>query len=244
MKRYKLFIEFKGTHFSGWQIQPNARTVEEEIEQALSKILQQPVDIIGQGRTDSGVHAEKQIAHVDLPLDNSVDDLLYALRGVLPKAITVWDMQQVSTAFHARFDATSRQYRYQIITRPSPLLRDLSFFEAQPLDFDLMTKCACLIQGKNDFENFSKANKDQKHAICTIEVSTWEQQDYVWIYRIKANRFVHNMVRRLVGTMLEVGKGELTFQQFQELLNNPESSFISTGITGRGLILEDVLYGS
>ncbi len=264
-QRYKLFIEYKGMRYSGWQKQPNAKTVEEEVEKAFSQILRQAIDIIGQGRTDSGVHAEKQIAHVDIEPRNDVPDLLYALRGVLPTDICVWKMEKVSSDFHARFDAKSRQYRYQILTRSSPLLRDVAVFEANPLDVEMMQRCAEMVKGTHDFKNFSRANRDQKNTICTVHTSSicrsgilpdhvesgtfltgkvpvLQKKDFLITYRIKANRFVHNMVRRLVGTMLEVGKGKLSIGQFEELLNNPETELKSTGITGKGLILEDVSY--
>ncbi len=241
-QRYKLFIEYKGTHFSGWQKQLNSKTVQGELEIAFGQILQQAVHITGQGRTDSGVHAEKQIAHVDLDSKTNIGNLLYALRGVLPKDICVWKMEKASLKFHARFEAKSRQYRYQILTRPSPLLRDFAIFEAFSLNIKAMEKCAGMIAGTHDFENFSKANRDQKNTICTVLSSTLNKKDYLITYRIKANRFVHHMVRRLVGTMLQVGKGKIESKQFDELLNKTDTELISTGITGRGLILEEVEY--
>lgn len=242
-QRYKLLIEFKGTHYSGWQIQPNAITVEEKIEQALTKILQCPVDIKGQGRTDSGVHAEKQVAHVDLHTDKTTTDILYALRGVLPHDIYVWKMEKTEDDFHARFDAKSRCYRYQILTRPSPLLKDTAVFKAFSLDLKQMERCAEIIEGTHDFINFSKASSEQKSTVCHITTSTLEQKgDLLIIYRIAANRFVHHMVRRLVGTMLKVGMGKTDFTEFKELLFDTNTSHICTGITGKGLILEDVEY--
>lgn len=242
LSKYKLFIEFKGTRYSGWQKQPNAKTIEEEIEKAFSRILQQKINIVGQGRTDSGVHAEKQIAHVDIEEKNNVNDLLYALRGVLPRDISVWKMEKTDENFHARFDAKSRQYRYQILTRPSPLLREVAIYEAHNLNYQAMRECAEQLIGKHDFENFSKANKDQKNAVCEVTLSNLIKEEYLITYRIKANRFVHHLVRRLVGSMLQVGKGKMRVEHFEELLNEPKTDLRSTGITGRGLILEDVIY--
>lgn len=241
-QRYKLFIEFKGTRYSGWQIQPNAQTVEGEIEKAFSQILRRPVDVVGQGRTDSGVHAEKQVAHADINPDNDIPDLLYALRGVLPKDIAVWKMQKVSGDFHARFDAKSRKYRYQIVLRPTPLLRDVSFFENRTLNIELMKDCAGKVKGTHNFDKFSKANKDQQNSVCTVDISTLEKDDFLLTYRVRANRFVHHTVRRLVGTMLEVGKGKMKAEQFEELLEDQETDLTSTGIAGKGLILENVDY--
>ncbi len=242
MPRYKLYIEFEGTAYSGWQIQPNVPTVEEEIENGLSRILQEPIDIIGQGRTDSGVHAEEQIAHVDIDKEINTDDVLYALLGVLPRDIAVWKMEKVTADFHARFDAQSRQYRYQIVTRPSPLLYNFAAFEPQLTNFEAMRNCAAMIRGEHDFECFSKANKDQQGAVCTVTRSEFTRDNHLIVYRIAANRFVHHMVRRLVGSMLQVGRGKWPPEKFADLLNHPDEEKSSHGAPAKGLILEKVNY--
>lgn len=242
MPRYKLYIEFEGTAYSGWQIQPNVPTVEEEIEKALSRILQEPIDIMGQGRTDSGVHAEVQVAHFDCDHDLDINKLQYALLGVLPRDIAVWKMEKTTTDFHARFDAQSRQYRYQIVTRPSPLYYNFAAFEPQLTNYEAMQQCAAIILGEHDFECFSKANKDQNDAVCTVTRSEFTRDDYLITYHIAANRFVHHMVRRLVGGMLQVGRGKWPPEQFSDLLNNPDDEKSSHGASAKGLILEKVNY--
>ena len=242
MTRYKLYIEYEGTHYSGWQIQPNATTVEETLERALSRILQEDIGVIGQGRTDSGVHAEAQIAHCDIEQEIDINKLLYALLGVLPRDISVWDMEEVAGDFHARFDGKTRQYRYQIVTRPSPLL----YHQAELLRYDLneqaMQECAQMIGGEHDFECFSKSDKDQPNAVCTVEHSEFHRKGPMITYRIRANRFVRHMVRRLLGTMLQVGKGERTVEHFANLLHEPHETKTSHGASAKGLILEKVEY--
>lgn len=242
MARYKIHIEFEGTAYSGWQIQPNVPTIEETIEKALSRILQEDIDIIGQGRTDSGVHAEAQVAHFDTEQSIDSEQLLYALLGVLPRDISVWNMKQVDNNFHARFDAKARRYRYQVVTRPSPLLYKTAAFEPQIKHFEAMQRCAEMLKGTHDFESFSKKNKDQYGAQCNVTLSELKQEGFRIKYHIQANRFVHHMVRRLMGSMLQVGTGKRTTTEFADLLNNPHEDKTSHGAPAKGLILEKVLY--
>ena len=242
MARYKLLIEFDGTHYSGWQKQPNSNTVEEEIESALSRILTQPVNIIGQGRTDSGVHAEGQVAHFDYSGDLSPDDLLYALLGVLPRDIAVWDMHKVSDNFHARFDARSRRYRYQIARRPVPLLRKKSEMILDDLHIEAMKQCAQKVFGAYNFDSFTKPDNDNPDSICEVMESGFSVADPLLIYHIEANRFVRHMVRRLVGTMIEVGQGKRTVDEFKDMIDNPSKDKNGHGAAAKGLILEKVAY--
>lgn len=242
MARYKLLIGYDGTRYSGWQIQPNANTVEEELEKAFSRILQEEIDIMGQGRTDSGVHAEEQVAHVDIVQDIDIGKLLYALLGVLPRDISVWHMEPARGDFHARFYGKSRRYRYQIVTRPDPLLYRFASLQRYELDIKAMRQCATMIKGAHDFESFSKTDKDQPHAVCTVDLSEFSQQDHIIRYHIRANRFVRHMVRRLVGTMLQVGQGKHTPAHFRKLLEEPAGGHISHGADAKGLILEKVEY--
>jgi tRNA pseudouridine38-40 synthase len=242
MPRYKLFIEYDGTAYCGWQKQPNAGTVEEELEKAFTQILREPIDLIGQGRTDSGVHAEAQVAHFDSGQSIIRDDFLYALLGVLPRDIAVWDLQQVAEDFHARFDAKSRQYRYQMVTRPSPLADRFAKQVRNDLNLDVINKCAEIVAGTKDFWRFCKVSGQQKSTVCDVEYSAFQSENHHLMYRIRANRFVHHMVRRLVGTMLHVGNGKISLDQFREMLENPESEHRAHGIAAKGLFLEKVEY--
>ena len=242
MPRYKIVIEYDGTDYSGWQRQPNSPTVEEEIEKALSQILREPIDIKGQGRTDSGVHAEAQVAHFDISRELNSGQLLYALLGVLPRDIAVYEMKEVSDDFHARFDAKSRRYRYQIMTRPGPLRRHQALMVLNELDVDAMRRCADMIHGIHNFESFTKSSAGQEHTKCDIICSEFEQNGSMLIYYIEANRFLHHMVRRLVGTILQVGKGKENVNYFEQLLHNPQKKISGHGAPARGLILEKVTY--
>ncbi|MGD8428315.1 MAG: tRNA pseudouridine(38-40) synthase TruA, partial [Balneolaceae bacterium] len=226
----------------GWQKQPESDTVEEQIEAALAQILRKPVDIIGQGRTDSGVHAEGQVAHFDFSEVLDEDKLLYALLGVLPSDISVWDMQEVASDFHARFDAIARRYRYQIAVRPAPLWRNTSEMVLNKLNLEAMTTCAQKIKGTHNFDSFTKSNNDNPDSTCTVEISEFSHQGPLLLYHIEANRFVHHMVRRLVGTMIQVGKGKRTVAEFSDLITAPSKKKNGFGAAAKGLILEKVIY--
>lgn len=242
MPRYKLTIEFDGTNYSGWQKQPNANTVEEEVEAALSRILQTPVDVIGQGRTDSGVHAEGQVAHFDIQESLEPDQILYALLGVLPHDIAVWDMHTVSDDFHARFDAVSRKYRYQVARRPVPLLRSTSEMVLGELNVKAMRTCAQKIAGIHNFDSFTKPDNDNPDSTCEVSRSEFVEEKPLLVYHIEANRFVRHMVRRLVGTMLQVGEGKRTVEEFVNMIEKPSKQKNGHGAAAKGLILEKVNY--
>ncbi len=242
MPRYKISIEFDGTNYSGWQKQPNSNTVEEEIEKALSRILPQQVDIIGQGRTDSGVHAEEQVAHFDFPDELDRDRLLYALLGVLPEDISVWDIQEVKADFHARFHAVSRRYRYQISRRRVPLHRLTSEMVLGDLDLDAMHLCAQKIKGTHNFDSFTKPDNENPDSVCEVSCSKFTDDGQLLIYHIEANRFVRHMVRRLVGTMIKVGQGKRTADEFIKMIDEPSKQKNGHGAAAKGLILEKVKY--
>ncbi len=242
MPRYKLIIEFDGTDFSGWQIQPDARTVEGEIEKAMSKILQQPVDIVGQGRTDSGVHAKGQVAHVDLPGSINPDKFLFGVNGLVGEEIRIHDMVEVHSEFHARFDATSREYEYTILKIPSPLKNRTTWWPCRNVDFQIMKECVQILKGEFDFSGFSKFNEENYTTLCTILNAELEEVEDEVIFKIQANRFLRNMVRRLVGTLVEVGKGKLSREDFKEKLEKPEASVTTKTAPAKGLVLSNVFY--
>lgn len=242
MPRYKISIEFDGTNYSGWQKQPNSNTVEEEVEAALSQILQQPIDVIGQGRTDSGVHAEEQVAHFDFSSELDPDRLLYALLGVLPHDIAVWDLQEVEADFHARFNAVARRYRYQIARRPMPLQRATSEMLLEELDIEAMNLCAQKVKGTHNFDSFTKPDNENPDSVCKVICSEFSEHKPLLIYHIEANRFVRHMVRRLVGTMIQVGRGKRTTDEFINMIEKPSKKKNGHGAAAKGLILEKVTY--
>lgn len=242
MKRYKLIIEFDGTNFSGWQIQPDSRTVEEELEKAFSQILQQPIDLIGQGRTDAGVHAKGQVAHVDLPDSVNPEKLIFGVNGLVGSEVQVHRIEEIHADFHARFDALSRQYEYMIIKKQSPLKREISWYPGNDLDVGKMQKCIKFLSGEFDFKGFSKFNEENYTTLCNIQLCELIEEGDELIFRIRANRFLRNMVRRLVGTMVEVGKGKMRVSEFKEILENSKSELRAFTAPAKGLVLSKVLY--
>lgn len=242
MPRYKILVEYDGTDYNGWQLQPKGKTVEGAIETGLSQILQQPVDIVGQGRTDSGVHAEGQAAHFDFPKELDGNKMIYALLGVLPRDIAVWNMERVAEDFHARFNAKSRRYRFQAVTRPSPLWERQAEMVLEELDLKAMRSCAEMILGTHDFESFTISSEDQERTECEVTLSEWSRQDHLLFYRIRANRFLRRMVRRLAGTMIRVGQKKNSIEDFQQLLREPSKDRGGHSAAAKGLILERVEY--
>ncbi len=245
MPRWKLTIEFDGTHFSGWQRQQKGRTVQEELELALSTFCRKEIEVSGQGRTDSGVHAEDQVAHADIPGAVDPDRLLSAMRGLLPEDMAVIDAKVVEAEFHARFDAQSRLYRYQIATRPVPMKRKLHWMLLTPFDEDILHRCAELVMGEHDFRNFAKEEKPTEHVSsteCTITTSYWVSEQDIWIYKIEGNRFLRHMVRRIVGSTMMTATGRMEMDAFRELLDGKHVHRKGHSAPPEGLILEKVLY--
>ncbi|RNC79722.1 MAG: tRNA pseudouridine(38-40) synthase TruA [Balneola sp.] len=242
MPRYKLTIEYDGTNFSGWQVQPEARTVEGELEEAFSKVVQQPIDLIGQGRTDAGVHALGQIAHIDLPEGTDPDKLIFSANRIVSEEVFIHSIEEVTPAFHARFDATFREYEYQLISTYSPLNRTRSVLLPREYDSNLMHQAATLIKGEHDFAPFSKFNEDNYTTLCTVLDSEFEETKGLLIYRIRANRFLRNMVRRLVGTMIKIGEGKLSLTEFEAALSDPSYEIATQTAPANGLTLKKVHY--
>ncbi|MEX0771435.1 MAG: tRNA pseudouridine(38-40) synthase TruA [Balneolaceae bacterium] len=242
MARWKFKLEYDGTRFRGWQKQRHGRTVQEELEKALATFCQTDVKVMGQGRTDSGVHAEGQIAHADLPDHTPVERLLPAMRGLLPIDMAMIDAERVSDNFHARFDAKSRRYRYQIARRPFPLKRHLYWVHLQDLDTDILHKCASFILGEHNFKNYSRQETKQQNTVCTITTSEWNIDGDLLVYRIEGNRFLRHLVRRLVGTMQQTATGKLSMDHFCHLLTASEVSKKGHAAPPEGLILENVRY--
>ena len=239
--RYLLYIEFLGTQYAGWQKQPDQTTIQEVIENVLEQVLQQRVSIYGQGRTDAGVHALYQVAHFDCNRQIDTYKLKYAFLGLLPRDIAVWDIKQVKNNFHARFDALERHYHYNIITQPSAFFSDRAELILKNLDLQSMQKCSSSVIGKHDFRNFSKED-DRKNYICSIKRSSWSKENGALTFSIAANRFLRHLVRRLVGTMIEVGLDKKSLKEFNLLLNDPNTSVTPHMAAAKGLTLTKVLY--
>ena len=247
MRNLKMIIEYVGSDFYGWQKQPEQlglRTVQHELEKAVRQITSQDqLQIIGAGRTDTGVHAKGQVANVTIEKNIECNRLHYALNCVLPKDINIVSLSETSENFHARFDALSRAYRYFISQRPSVFTRSYSLVENQALDQKAMQECATMILGKHDFSAFSKISPDQQNKTCSVLKAQWQRygQNQLML-EIQANRFLHSMVRLLVGAMLDVGKGKKSISDFQEVLTGKNVKSASPAAPPQGLFLWHVQY--
>lgn len=244
-ERWKLVFEYDGTDFSGWQRQPNARTVERDIETAFSTLYQKDIDIIGQGRTDAGVHARGQVAHTDLPSKFSSNKLIHAMRGLLPKDIVLLEADVAQSDFHARFSATERAYSYVVMQRHSPLMRKRAWSCGYSLDQIQLNEMAEMVKRAVNFVNFCIPDEDQKLTTqSSITTSRWEVNKNVYCYKICANRFLRHMVRRLVGSMVQVAAGRATMVSFKELLEGAVVSQKGYSAPAHGLYLDSVSYES
>lgn len=240
--RYVLDISYHGKAYAGWQRQINANTVQEELEKAMATLLRQPISTLGAGRTDAGVHARQLIVHFDyegaLPTN-----FFYGVNGVLPHDIAVHRLlQPTDEEFHARFDALSRTYEYHLVRQKTPLSYGVSFWVRQELDFVAMNKAARSMANYTDFASFCKAHGDNKTTLCNLSHAYWEKQGDIWVFHIKANRFLRGMVRAVVGTLLEVGKRKMTVKGFQQIIEGKDRKLAGANIAAEGLFLTEVTY--
>jgi tRNA pseudouridine38-40 synthase len=239
--RYFLELSYDGTPFVGWQRQPAGDSVQSCLEDALSILFRKPLTIVGAGRTDAGVHAHQLFAHVDL--DEHVDqDLTFRLNKLLPKEIAVRNFIAVTQDAHARFDAVSRIYRYHITTQKNPFLQKRSYQFAKPLDLDLMNQAAKILIDHKNFKCFSKSKTDVKTYVCDIQQVHWQQNGSKLVFFIQANRFLRNMVRAIVGTLIEVGLRKISISDFEAILASRDRSQAGYSVPAHGLYLEKVNY--
>jgi tRNA pseudouridine38-40 synthase len=242
MRAFKLIIEYDGTEFVGWQSQINGRAVQDEVIRVLGEILQEDVTLIGSGRTDSGVHARGQVAGFRTASPISAPKLLSALNGLLPRDICVHSVEEVSPAFNARFDARLRRYRYFISRRPSAVDRRFCWYVSSPLDIPLMQAVARRCTGAHDFSAFCTHAHEVENRHCTVSRSGWAAEGFSLIYEIVADRFVHGMVRSLVGTMVDIGRGKIAGEEFDGILASGDRRRAGSAAPARGLFLEEVGY--
>jgi len=240
--RYFTELAFKGTNYHGWQIQSNALSVQEVFNAALSTVLRHQIETLGSGRTDTGVHARQLFAHFDSETALLPADLVTSLNSLLPQDISVIRVFEVSPKAHARFDATSREYEYHVHFSKDPFYHGLSTRINYKPNFEQMNEAAALLPGSGDFSSFSKSRTQVKTNWCTIEFARWEEHGNQWVFRIKANRFLRNMVRAIVGTLLEVGKGELSVSGFLEVIQSANRTRAGMSVPAEGLYLCRVEY--
>jgi len=255
--RYKLTLSYDGAPFCGYQIQPGSPSVQECVEAALSRLLNRPVAIVGAGRTDTGVHAAFYVAHFDMDteLPFTAEDFRYKLNAVLPRSIAVHSVDLVADDFHARFDAVRREYTYFIHRSKDPFTENYSWRCGYPkLDFQAMNEACKYLIGTKDFSAFEKTGGDNKTSICTVYEAFWAQYtpphvsvmgypggEY-WYFRISANRFLRNMVRAVVGSLIEVGRGKHSPEWIAELLINGTRSDAGESVPAHALFLNKVEY--
>ncbi len=246
MKRYLFQISFDGTQYHGWQIQNNAITIQEVIQKCLLTLNEglSKINIVGCGRTDSGVHAEEFFFHVDLPKINNLSIFKFQLNQMLPFDIAINNCWMVGEDFHARFGAISRTYQYRIIQSKDPFLQSMNTFISHDLDVDVMNCCAEKLTDFKDFTSFSKVHTDVNNFNCEIYGSSWLKKDKQLIFTIKANRFLRNMVRAIVGTMLIAGKKKIDLNRFCEIINEKNRSSAGPSVSAKGLFLTNVEYPS
>jgi tRNA pseudouridine38-40 synthase len=242
MRNIMLVLEYDGTDFVGWQIQPNGRSVQQELTRVLGELLQEDVNLIGAGRTDSGVHARGQAANFRTANAMPAETVLRALNGLLPPDVRVRVAQEVPEEFHARYSALSRRYRYTIVRSQRAIGRQYAWFVPHRLDAALMQRAASLFPGEHDFGSFCRVAADADHHRCTVTLSSWTEAGDTLMYDIEANRFLHGMVRALVGTMVDVGRGYTPPDALPSILEARDRGRAGMAAPPHGLSLEDVRY--
>ena len=239
MQRYFLYLAYDGTNYHGWQIQPNGISVQEVLQKALATLLRQPVSITGAGRTDTGVHARMMVAHFDAAEGLDCHQTVYRLNRLLPRDLAADRLVPVPAEMHARFSATSRTYHYYIHTRRDPFLRAYSCEMFYNLDFDRMNRAAALLLEYDDFAAFCKSHTDVKTTLCGVTEARWVQDDdYRWHFVITANRFLRNMVRAVVGTLIDVGRGRTDVEGFRKIIEGRSRSGAGDSVPACALFLE------
>ena len=244
MNRYFIYIAYNGTRYCGWQTQPNGVSVQQYIEDKISILQRQPVFLVGAGRTDAGVHAMRMVAHFDL--ENPIEDLeLLAdkLNNMLSKDIAIERIVCVHENAHARFDALSRTYRYCISDCKNPFTYEWVYrMSLKEIDFERMNEACKILYGYADFSSFCKSHTDVKTHICRISFAQWKQEGGIWVFTIQSDRFLRNMVRAIIGTLFEVGRGKYTLSKFRQVIEDKNRCKAGTSVPAAGLSLVDISY--
>ena len=242
--RYFLALSYLGTAYNGWQRQPNAPSVQQTLEERLSRLVGTPTEVVGAGRTDTGVHARFYIAHFDTTRDIAdAADFCYHLNAMLPSDIAVSNVYRVADDAHARFDAVSREYHYHIVFGKEPFRKDVVWQYYGPLDVDAMNRAAEYLLANEDFTSFAKLNSNNHTNICHVTKAVWERVGERELrFTIRADRFLRNMVRAIVGTLVDVGRGKITVERFGEIVQARDLSLSSGSAPAAGLFLADVEY--
>ena len=243
MRNFKLLLEYDGTDFHGWQGQPGLRTVQGVLEDTVGDIFGKGVHINGAGRTDAGVHALAQVANVVLDIEFTPDRLGKAIASKLPEDVQIYDVQEVDLKFHARFNATARRYIYYLRTEPTAIFRRFAHVVTMPLDIESMRSAVACLSGERDFASFTPIRSIDGPTVCSVSKATIEEHDEVIAIELEADHFLHHMVRVIVGTLLEVGRGKLRPEQMEEILCKKDRTMAGPTIPPNGLFLMEVKYG-
>lgn len=240
--RYFIQFSYFGKAYHGWQLQPNAITVQQVLQQTMTTLLRTKIDLIGAGRTDAGVHAKQLFAHFDLAEVLETKEVVQKLNSFLPPDIAVQDMFQVPAEAHARFDALARTYEYHITQKKSPFLTDYAHFVWSPLNVEVMNQAAAILLAYEDFECFSRSQTDVKTFLCDITRANWQQQPDRLVFTITANRFLRNMVRAIVGTLLPIGLGKASVFSIRAVIESKDRGKAGASAPAKGLYLTEVSY--
>lgn len=240
--RFFIDLSYDGKPFHGWQKQPNALGIQEVIETYLNKIFGEKINLVGAGRTDTGVHARQLIAHFDYDKTFGIQNLIYRLNRMLPAAIVINDIYKVNSDAHARFDAITREYNYYISTQKNPFTQAYSCLIPHKMDLEMMNQACEILKQHQNFQCFSKVKTDVKTYNCEIKKAYWEKENEQYIFTIEANRFLRNMVRAIVGTLVEIGEHKKTLQDLQQILESRDRCQAGKSIAAKGLFLNRITY--
>jgi tRNA pseudouridine38-40 synthase len=240
--RYIIELAYNGSNFHGWQKQLNAITVQQELEEKLIILLKNPIETLGCGRTDKGVHAKQFFAHFDFDELIDAPNLVYKLNRITSKDIAIKNITLTNDPFNARFDAKWREYEYIITTKPNPFLNDYSWYNATPLDIDLMNQACQLLLTHSNFECFSKVHTQVNNFNCNLIEAYWKYDGELLVFTIKANRFLRNMVRSIVGTLIQVGVKNIDLTYLNQIIESKNRSEAGMSVPAHGLFLTKVVY--
>ena len=240
--RYFIELSYLGKNYHGWQIQPDANSIQEELNNAISTVLQEEISVVGAGRTDTGVHASQMFAHFDTAEDLD-KNIAFKFNSLLPEDIVIHDVKKVADDKHARFDAVTRSYEYRIWLGRNPFLLETTWqLFHQKLDVDAMNKAAEMLLKFEDFQAFSKVKTEVKTFNCKVVSAVWTQEENQLIFHITANRFLRNMVRAIVGTLVDVGKHKITKQDFRNIILSKDRANAGLSVPAKGLFLTEITY--
>jgi tRNA pseudouridine38-40 synthase len=241
LQRFFLEVKYKGTNYSGFQAQDNANTIQAEIEKAFFILQRKEIILTGSSRTDTNVHAIQNFFHFDVE-ESLHQQFLYKMNAILPRDIVLKNVYAVKKEAHCRFDAISRTYQYYIYHKKDPFLEDRAYFYPYTINLDLMKEAASVIKEYHDFTSFSKRNTQVKTYLCNIIESEWKKENDLLVYRVSSNRFLRGMVRGLTGTMLQIGRGKLSIEDFRKIIESKDCSLADFAVPGHGLFLIEVNY--